>query len=493
VRAAFAAKPQAGDAAQLAVDPGEQLLERGGIARRVRVQERRDLGAGVIRAGGTVIHGRDFTATAGIRFGSTIHPLLSRKDLSAASIDPSGGTVAERSVMRLSGVGVSALVLAAALIPARAQQPPAAAAPAPAPPAAGRGGGLNDACGGRSQNPREACPNDVTRMIATLGLLPDKPPAAPQKPRKVLIWSRLPSAGFQHSSIPLAAKMIEEMGRKTGAWTSTTSWEVGDITAENLKQYDAIFLSNTTGTFLDDPSDPAVTEARRKAFQDFLMGGKGVAGIHATGDSYHGGRGRRGAGGGAPPAAAAPPAGAAAAPATPPPAAAAGGGRGAPMPCTVPDAQKQERPAEPLWPWWNEAIGGYFKFHWNYPTPITVKIDDPKSPLTAAFRGKSFNTIDEVYTFNESSFSRARVRVLTSVDYSLMSDCDKGIEAYPRKDRDHALSWIQRVGQGRVFYQALGHHESIYYNNPDMLAHILAGMQYVLGDLKADDTPSRGK
>jgi type 1 glutamine amidotransferase len=401
--------------------------------------------------------------------------------------------VAERSIKRWSGAAVAGLVLAAALVPARAQQP-AAAAPQ-APPAAGRGGGggLNDACGGRSSNPREACPNDVTKMVATLGLLPDKPPATPQKPRKVLIWSRLPSAGFQHSSIPLAAKMIEEMGKKTGAWSSTTSWDVNDITAENLKQYDAIFLSNTTGTFLDDPNDQAVTDARRKAFQDFLMSGKGVAGIHATGDSYHG-RGRRGAGGPGAPAAAAPPAAPGAAPAAAaPPAAAAGGGRGMPMPCTVSDAQKQERPAEPLWPWWDEALGGYFKFHWLYPTPITVKIDDPKSPLTAAFKGKSFNTIDEVYTFNESSFSRERVHVLTSIDYDLMSDCDKGLEVAPRKDHDFALSWIQKVGEGRVFYQALGHHESIYYNNPAMLAHILAGMQYTLGDLKADDSPSRKK
>lgn len=388
---------------------------------------------------------------------------------------------------RSVGIALAAAALAVALVPARAQQAPATAAPQ-APPAAGRGGGgLNDACGGRSQNPREACPNDVTRMIATLGLLPDKPPAVPQKPRKVLIWSRLPSAGFQHSSIPLAARMIEEMGKKTGAWTSTTSWDVNDITAENLKQYDAIFLSNTTGTFLDDPNDQAVTDARRKAFQDFLVGGKGVAGIHATGDSYHG-RGSRGAGAGGP---AGPAPGAAAAP---PAAAFGGGGRGTPPPpCSVSEAQKQERPAEPLWPWWDEAIGGYFKFHWNYPTPITVKIDDPKSPLTVAFRGKSFNTIDEVYTFNESSFSRERVHVLTSVDYSLMSDCDKGIESAPRKDHDYALSWIQKVGQGRVFYEALGHHESIYYNNPNMLAHILAGMQYALGDLKADDSPSKKK
>ena len=345
----------------------------------------------------------------------------------------------EQTRRRLVGA-VSAAVLVTALIPARAQQagappPPAITVAAPQAPAGRGGGGLNDACGGRSANPREACPNDVTRMIATLGLLPDKPPATPQKPRKVLIWSRLPSAGFQHSSIPLAAKTIEEMGKKTGAWTSTTSWDVNDINEENLKQYDAIFLSNTTGTFLDDPNDQAVTDARRKAFQDFLMSGKGVAGIHATGDSYHGGRRGAGRGAGAAPAAAAAPG--AAAPAQAPAGAtgqprhqpeAAGGRR-----CRVRYPKRKSRSVRPS----RCGRGG------TKPSAATsssigtirrrspVKIDDPKSPLTAAFRGKSFNTIDEVYTFNESSFSRERVRVLTSIDYSLMSDCDKGIEAAP--------------------------------------------------------------
>ena len=386
-------------------------------------------------------------------------------------------------------MGAAAVVLAAALIPVRAQQPAPAAAQAP-PPAGRGGGGLNDACGGRSQNPREACPNDVTRMIATLGLLPDKPPATPQKPRKVLIWSRLPSSGFQHSSIPLAAKMIEEMGKKTGAWTSATSWDVNDITAENLKQYDAIFLSNTTGTFLDDPNDQAVTDARRKAFQDFLMGGKGVAGIHATGDSYHGGRGRRGAGG-AGPAAAPPAAGApAAAPAAVPPAAAPAGGGGRGTPCSVSEAQKQERPAEPLWQWWDEAIGGYFKFHWNDPQLIVVKLDDPKSPINAPFNGQPFEIRDETYTFPMDSWSRENVHVLTSVDYSKMSDEDKAKEGGgKRTDGDYGLCWIRREGKGRMFYEAHGHSERVYAMTP-MLEHLLAGVQYALGDLKADDAPS---
>jgi hypothetical protein len=82
------------------------------------------------------------------------------------------------------------------------------------------------------------------------------------------------------------------------------------------------------------------------------------------------------------------------------------------------------------------------------------------------------------------------VHVLTSIDYSLMSDSDKKKENPQRTDHDYALSWIRREGQGRLFYEALGHHESIYYDNPQILEHILAGMQYALGDLKADDGPS---
>jgi type 1 glutamine amidotransferase len=351
------------------------------------------------------------------------------------------------------------------VVGARVQQPvaaPAAGSPTP---------GLNEACGGRSQKPTEACANDVTKMTAMVATLPDKPPAAPLKARKVLIFSRIPTLGdaYQHSSIPLAARTIEEIGKRTGAWTSVISWDVNDMTADKLKQYDAIFLSSTTGMFLDDPNDASVTAARRAALLEFIRGGKGIAGIHATGDSYHGyARGQS------------------------PPQSPSPGGRV--PPCAVRESMRQPGGGgNPLWPEWDQIIGGYFKFHWSYPTAITVRIDDPKNPVNAPFKGKSFNTRDEVYTFNETSFSRDNVHVLTSIDYALMTDCDKGLEEFPRTDHDYALSWIRREGQGRLFYEALGHHESMYYNNPDLLAHLLAGMQYALGDLKADDTPSGHK
>src|SRR5438093_868110 len=51
-------------------------------------------------------------------------------------------------------------------------------------------------CGGRSANPRTPCDADVEKMMAAL---PDKAPAKPSKPRKILVLGR--AAGFVHSSI----------------------------------------------------------------------------------------------------------------------------------------------------------------------------------------------------------------------------------------------------------------------------------------------------
>jgi type 1 glutamine amidotransferase len=300
----------------------------------------------------------------------------------------------------------------------------------------------------------------VTDLMQMMAALPDRAPATPARPRRVLVLAK--AQGFVHSSIPLATRTIEALGQKTGAWTTVITYNPAEITEQNLQQYDAIFLASTTGTFLDDPTDPNATAARRKALLDFVRGGKGLAGIHAATDSYHGG----------------------------PPATSAAGGK-API-----DG------GAPLWPEFNRLIGGYFKFHWTYPTQIAVKIEDADNPINAAFTSvntttnvrmpRPFSVVDEVYTFNEASWSRARAHVLTSIDYSKMPAEVKAQEPPPqRTDHDYALSYIQREGKGRVFVEVLGHDESIY-KLPSMLTHILAGMQYVLGDLQADDSPTGG-
>ena len=418
-----------------------------------------------------------------------------------------------------------------------------AALPAPAPPA---GGGGFFPGQGRGAQPQTPNPEHVLAMMAAL---PAKAPAKAKQPRKVLVLSK--AAGFVHSSIPLAGVTIQELGKKTGAWSTTITFDPADINEANLKQYDAIFLASTTGAFLDDPNDPAATAARRKALLDFVRGGKGLAGIHAATDSYHQNR----------PAADAPAGGARAAGPGAAPAGRGGGfgGRGgqggavvaqflaqgdknadqkisreefsgladtwytkldtdnsgrvsqadfpqrfaalmpAPQAPATPVRGNGQAPATQLgpdnqvgtWPEFNTMIGGFFKFHWNDGQDITVKVDDPNSPLTAMFKGKpELVIVDETYTMSRETYSRKNLRVLTSIDYAKMTPEDKAKESNPRPDGDYALSWIRREGKGRVFYEAHGHNEKIYAITP-MLEHVLAGMQYVLGDLQADDSPSQ--
>jgi type 1 glutamine amidotransferase len=364
-------------------------------------------------------------------------------------------------------------------------------------------------------------PVSQAAVDAMMAALPTTPGSKPMHARRVLVLAHTGAGGFVHASIPLAAKAVEALGNKGGLWTTTVSYDAADINTENLKKYDAIFLDSTTACFLDDPN-PAVTAARRAAFLNFVRGGKGIAGIHAATDSYH----------------------------TDCLASEAAIKNGGPGPNLVglvlasrlvaaadknndetvsrqewtalsddwfqkldtgntgkitgadfvahfnsllppPEMRRLHLESKPVqqWPAFNELIGGYFKFHWPDPQLITVKIDDPNSPLTAMFHGKEFEIHDETYTFEQDSFSRKNVHVLTSIDYSKMSAADKAKEVNPRTDGDYALSYIRREGKGRVFYEGHGHSDRVYAITP-MLEHIRAGIQYALGDLKADDSPS---
>ena len=125
-----------------------------------------------------------------------------------------------------------------------------------------------------------------TEVDGMMAALPTAPGAKPARARKVLVFAHTGAGGFVHGSIPLAAKTVEALGTKGDLWSTTISYDLADITAANLKQYDAIFLDSTTACFLDD-ADTAATAARRAAFLDFVRNGKGIVGIHAATDSYH--------------------------------------------------------------------------------------------------------------------------------------------------------------------------------------------------------------
>src|SRR5690349_2520827 len=149
----------------------------------------------------------------------------------------------------------------------------------------GKSGTVSDAdLMGALQLPQPRLPLD-SHLKAMLAALPDRPAAKPARRHKVLVLNKC--AGFIHTPIPLVAKMIEAFGDRTKAWSTAVTFDPADINEQNLKQYDALVLNSTTGAFLDDPNDPAVTAARRAALISFVRGGKGLVGLHGTGDSYH--------------------------------------------------------------------------------------------------------------------------------------------------------------------------------------------------------------
>ncbi len=280
----------------------------------------------------------------------------------------------------------------------------------------------------QAQDKKEKIGADIAKMQKAL---PDAAPVKPAQPRKVMVYTR--ASGFVHSSISLGAATVAALGEKTGAYKVT---KITDDPAvfDNLSEYDAIVLMSTTGDFLQvtKDADAEVIKSskdkepeRKKALIDFVHSGKGLVGVHAATDAYHGGN---------------------------------------------------------KWPEYNELIGGVFLKH-PY-SKITIKIDDPSSAINAQFKGQEFEFTDEIYVFTPQSFSRDRLRVLLSIDVEKSMLKEKA-----RDDQDYAVAWIQQHGNGRVFYTLLGHREDTF-QNPLSLQYFLAGMQYALGDLKADATPS---
>jgi type 1 glutamine amidotransferase len=119
----------------------------------------------------------------------------------------------------------------------------------------------------------------------------------------------------------------------------------------------------------------------------------------------------------------------------------------------------------------------------------TLKIDDPSSPITKHFEGHDvLSYIDELYHFPPNGpYSRDKLHVLMSINIG-KSPPRRPVVAV-RPDNDYGLVWIKSYGNGRVFNCALGH-SVLLFATPPMAQLILNGIQFVLGDLEADTTPS---
>ena len=285
--------------------------------------------------------------------------------------------------------------------------------------------------------------------------LPAAAAVKPAKPRKVLVLTesaealdharRNPNHKFvPHPSAPYCAKAIELLGRRTGAFAATVVTSAEDFTAEGLAGFDAIVLANV---YLDKKlygvpatgRDKKTGKPRQQYLQEeekpiFAARQKALEAFVRAGKGLVGIHNATAAG--------------------------------------------------LDWPEYNVILGGtHFGHAWWAHQTVPLKVEDPGSPLCAALAGKGLEVKDDIYYFADP-YSRENVHVLLSVDTAKappsMTD--------DRPDGDYPVSWIKPYGQGRVFYTSLGH-QAETFQNAWFLRHLLDGIQYAVGDLKADASP----
>ena len=281
----------------------------------------------------------------------------------------------------------------------------------------------------------QAAPPDAAALERIRAAAPAQAAIRPLKARRVLVYTGF--QGFRHSSRETGAEAMKILGEKTGAWSATLS-ETPEV-FENLSGYDAVIFLNTTGDALlplnfgglDDAGKTAAraNEARYKAnLLSFVNSGKGFVGIHSATDTYWQGDG--------------------------------------------------------AWQEYRNMIGGSFDQHpWNSGDQVTVRVEDPTSPITSHLKGAEMSFNEEIYQFMEP-YSRRKQRVIAGLDLSKSLPKNN----LKRADRDYPVAWIKPQGAGRVFYCSLGHNEA-RFANPHVLGIYRAGVQYATGDLKADSTP----
>lgn len=267
---------------------------------------------------------------------------------------------------------------------------------------------------------------DAQRM-AIVEASPGQATAKPGKPRRVLVFYRC--EGFIHTSIPHGNLATQEMGRQTGAYQADLADQYDVFTTENLSRYDAVILNNTSHLRFPEA-------AQERALLDFVAGGKGLVGYHAASDNFY------------------------------------------------------------AHPKLAEMIGGQFNGHpWGAGGTWAFKLDDPGHTLNRAFDGEGFWHQDEIYQYRPDSYVGPEVlRLLISLDMtkepvSARLQDDPRRRDYGEGPREVPVSWVRDYGQGRVFVTNFGHREETFWN-ATVLQHMLDGIQFALGDLEVDTTPT---
>jgi len=259
------------------------------------------------------------------------------------------------------------------------------------------------------------------------GLMPEKARVAPKKARRVLLFSL--TTGFDHWVIPHTDAVVELLAEKTGAFEVVRASDIKVFERESLDGFDAVILNNNCS------KDPG-----RNMFIDVLGDDKAKAETLEKNllEFVAGGKG-----------------------------------------ITLIHGAIVFLNNSPAF---SGMVGGSFDFH-PAQQEVTLDLVEPEHPLLEAFEAKPFVHVDEPYLF-KGAYATKEFRPLLVMDTSKL-DCGNQQKRVASDVR--YCAWIKSHGKGRVFYCSPSHNAQSF-DDPRLLAFLLDGIQYTLGDLGCDDS-----
>jgi regulation of enolase protein 1 (concanavalin A-like superfamily)/type 1 glutamine amidotransferase len=265
--------------------------------------------------------------------------------------------------------------------------------------------------------------DETTRTVVVNVLGADDPGAR----FRVLVFSK--TTGFRHDSIPAGIAAIKKLGEDNDFQVDASEDSAAVFTDDFLAHYDAVVFLSTTGDPLND--------AEQAAFERYIKGGGGYAGIHAAADTEY------------------------------------------------------------TWTWYGKLVGAYFRNHPAGTPTATVHIEDEDNHSTEGLPNP-WERVDEWYNYqkpegavvggggDDYSPREAGVHVLATVDESTYGEDDGNTT-----DDDHPISWCHRYDGGRSWYTGMGHTQASFSEAP-YLKHLLGGLEIAAGVVADPDCGSEG-
>lgn len=261
---------------------------------------------------------------------------------------------------------------------------------------------LLNGCGDAS-NPSK--PGAANKPGATPASTDDKSP----KPRILFLTQ---SAGFKHDSVnrkkegelSAAEIAISQLAQSSGAFTvACTQDAAADFTKENLQNYDIVWFYTTTRPPTPARDDKPAVPAVRLPIPEDVLTYFFKEWLVQKGHGFIGSH----------------------------------------------SASDTFHDYEPYW----DMIGGTFNGHpWGSKETVTVTVHEPDHPVAFGW-GPEFQIKDEIYQYK--NWQPEKVRVIMSLD---MAKCKTKMPYHV------PVAWVKQFGEGRVYYNNLGHNPETWVN-----------------------------